>query len=543
MKSKCLKTRLNTIGAVTLQTIIITAVLAIAGAGVAIIVYNTVEGKTDNLTTTGTLVGAFSDAGKAEVDELAAGASSFEEAEATVVAREAARERARAEAVRVKQRQLQQIALYDHTCVIRETNREVWCWGSNGFGQLGSNAVVGTNSPVPVQVPGLSNIQSVAVGEAFSCALLMDKTVKCWGDNTFIQLGSGTTLTQSPAPVKIVGITNAISISAGQKHACAIIENGTARCWGDSTSGKLGDGSLQGGGRPSPAQVTESIRTRTSLRKIVQISAGNNHTCVVLRDGAAKCWGISTSGQLGNGTKVATESAPIDVIEIDNAVSISAGSEHTCALLADKTVKCWGKNHQGQLGQGVNRFFIAPEGSDRPSNFSHISTPSQVVGITTAISISVGSAHTCVILEAGTTDSLERVSGSSDSSPTYATETLTVAEGTASCWGVGNTGQLGYDHPATYNAPLSPYSPIPNLVIESDASRTTHLMDIVAIIGGSRHTCAILEDRTARCWGGNHKGQLGNEPITDPALRRPTPSPVLAAGGAALMEIRTGPPA
>ena len=543
MKRASLKTRLNTIGAVTLQTIIITAVLAIAGAGVAIIVYNTVEGKTDNLTVTSELLDDFNATEKTAVNQLAAGASSFEEAEVAVVLRERTR---RERVLRAKQILVQQIALYNHTCVIRGTEKEVWCWGKNDSGQLGSNAVVGTNSPVPVQVPGLSGIQSVAVGETFSCALLMDKTVKCWGDNTFIQLGSGTTLTQSPAPVKIVGIEDVISITAGQRHACALLENGTAKCWGDNTSGKLGDRSLERR-RSSPVQVAESRFTATSLKRIVQISAGKNHTCVVLIDGAAKCWGIGTFGQLGNGKTKDTQTAPTHVLEtkgtpitlLANIVQIAAGENHTCALLKNKTVKCWGKDRQGQVGNGgtsnrgtsneiqyAARLFVAatsPKGAP-----PHQLTPTQVVGITTAISISAGFDHTCVILEEGETVSLEVVLPKATPAA-YATKTSTVPHRTASCWGSGKNGQLAYDN----NRPsgdLSPYSPTPNLVIESDTSRDDYLMNIVQIATGVGYTCAILGDGTASCWGDDGFGQLANNSRNEDAGRS-TPAPVLVALG------------
>jgi alpha-tubulin suppressor-like RCC1 family protein len=277
---------------------------------------------------------------------------------------------------------------WDHTCA-RITDGTVKCWGSNDFGQLGAP---GANSSTPVTVTGITTATAVAAsGEFHSCALLADGTVKCWGANNYGQLGNGTT-TNSSTPVTVTGITTATAISAGAEHFCALLTDGTVRCWGRNAFGQLGDGTFNNN-RATPVTVT-------GITTAIAISAGGGHTCALLTDSTVKCWGYNEFGGLGNGTTVESHT-PVPVTGISTATAISAGGAHSCALLTGGAAYCWGYNGFGGLGNGTT---------------TNSTTPVPVTGITTAVVIDVGGFfHTCALL----------------------------ANGAGYCWGGNSLGQLG----------------------------------------------------------------------------------------------------
>ena len=175
-----------------------------------------------------------------------------------------------------------------------------------------------------------------------TCALLSDGTAKCWGYNGYGQLGDGTTSNRY-IPVSVSGLTNAVAIASGAYHTCALLSNGTAKCWGLNNYGQLGDGSTSN--RYTPVSVS-------GLTNAVAIASGEYHTCALLSDGTAKCWGRNNYGQLGDGS-TSNRYIPVSVSGLTNAVAIASGEYHTCALLSDGTAKCWGLNNYGQLGDGT----------------------------------------------------------------------------------------------------------------------------------------------------------------------------------------------
>jgi alpha-tubulin suppressor-like RCC1 family protein len=215
----------------------------------------------------------------------------------------------------------------------------VWCWGANNQNQIGS-AANSDSQTAPVQVANLGDVRSLALGHFFSCAVMMDRTMTCWGPNGDGQLGDGTQ-TDRPDPVAVSGATNVRSASAGQNSACAVFTDRTISCWGANTEGQVGDGT-QDGPRLTPTPVA-------TVDKTTQVVAGRNHACALRTSRTVRCWGDNTFGEIGDGTN---DVRPTRVaIDLGGPVaSIGTGNDHTCAVLLDASVWCWGFNLDGQLG-------------------------------------------------------------------------------------------------------------------------------------------------------------------------------------------------
>ena len=235
---------------------------------------------------------------------------------------------------------------------------------------------------------------------------------------------------------------NATQISAREYFACARLSDGTARCWGLNSIGQLGDGTIVSP-RLTPVPVS-------GLSNATAVATGGDHACARLSDGTVRCWGYNGDGQLGDGT-TSGSSIPVTTTGIFTAVELAAGWRHTCARLADGTVRCWGYNSAGQLGDGTQTTHaVSVEVSD----------------LADAVSITAGYQHTCAVL----------------------------ASGALWCWGVNNLGQLGDGTNDSSSFPR----------------QVSGLSNAVQVAAGYNHTCARLGDGTVRCWGYNYDGQLGN---------------------------------
>jgi hypothetical protein len=226
----------------------------------------------------------------------------------------------------------------------------VRCWGDNGSGQLGDGT--STDSLTPVTVSGISTATDIAIGDFNSCAALSSGSVMCWGSNNEGTVGDGTT-TSRPAPVASVGVTSATQVSAFA-HTCARLSTAGLQCWGSNGWAQVGTGS--GPNRLTPVQVT-GVGT-----VVAEVSTGAGHTCVRRTDGTLKCWGMNTFGQLGEGTtfnRTNPGTAPL-VTGISTATRVSAGYYHSCALLSGGGVRCWGYNANGRLGNGTTQGSLVP---------------------------------------------------------------------------------------------------------------------------------------------------------------------------------------
>ena len=333
-----------------------------------------------------------------------------------------------------------------HTCALT-TSGGVKCWGANDYGQLGDGTT--TNRTTPVDVSGLTTgVRAISSGGTSTCALTTANGVKCWGENFYGQLGDGTT-DDSTAPVDVSGLTAGVAaISVGGGHACALTDSGGVKCWGWNDKGQLGDNTHIG--RTQPVDVAGLASA------VAKVSAGSQHTCAVTTSGGVKCWGRNFEGQLGDGSKT-DSSTPIDVSGLGSGISdLNAGHFHNCALTDGGGVKCWGWNDKGQLGDGTT--------TDR-------TTPVDVDGLSSGIAdVRAGDSHSCALTTAGN----------------------------MKCWGDNGDGQLGNDTTTNSTTPT-------DVLMGVDS-----LASIKTVGAGGSHTCATTKAGGVQCWGGNLRGQLGD---------------------------------
>jgi alpha-tubulin suppressor-like RCC1 family protein len=409
-----------------------------------------------------------------------------------------------------------QIAVGGHHACVVLTSAKVECWGRNFTGALGDGTRLDRAIPTPtIGLPlPLHAVNQVSAGVVTSCAVTagfgascwgqmtgdgsplhndhtsavavtnlpaggvsqvsagwggcalvrtggLATSVRCWGDNTWGELGNGTT-TDSTTPVKVSSLSNVMSVASGATHVCALVHNGGARCWGENNKGQLGDGTTTN--RSTPVQVTGLPSN------MAQIAAADDHTCALLKTETVKCWGQNNRGQLGDGT-TSDRSTPVAVAGLTGVVQISLGDAYTCALLDTGAVQCWGFNSLGELGNGTT---------------TDSTSPVQVSGLTSGVqALSAGDATACVVLISAQVD----------------------------CWGDNSHGELG-------NGSIGGQSDTPGLVqgggFTSDGASLG--------LGMGATSCALDGSEMADCWGANFDGQVGDGSLTD------TGSPTVVQG-------------
>jgi alpha-tubulin suppressor-like RCC1 family protein len=319
-------------------------------------------------------------------------------------------------------------------------------------------AVVSWQPPLGIPFPITGYVLTPLVNNVQQTPVRFDSTATT---QTVTGLANGTTYTFVVRAINTLGndsassaASNAVTplpspIGAGFEHTCAVLTGGSMKCWGANGAGELGNGTTSDH-ESTPVPVTGLTGAST-------MSGGMDHSCALMTNGTVQCWGHNNVGQLGNGT-AADSSTPVSVTGITTATAISVGHDHTCVVLTGATIKCWGKNVVGQLGNGSTL---------------NSSTPVTVSGITNATTVSAGSLATCALL----------------------TDT------TVKCWGSNTFGQLGNGSAANVNA-LTPVA-------------VTGLTGVNAITTGASHVCALVANGAAKCWGNNLYGQLGNGTTTD----------------------------
>ena len=335
-----------------------------------------------------------------------------------------------------------------HSCAMI-SGGTVQCWGRNNYGQLGSNAI--TSKVTPTLVTGLSGVvTTITTGSNFTCALISDGSVQCWGYNSYGQLGDGTT-TYRNTPTSVIGLSGVVTaITAGASYTCALISGGTVQCWGYNSYGQRGDGTTTN--KNSPTSVIGLTGVVTDL------IAESDTTCALISGGTVQCWGYNGYGQIGDGTTV-QRNTPTLVNSLAGPVSaLTAGGNHNCALISDGTMQCWGYNWNGQIGDGT---------------ITNRKTPTSVTTLSGIVtSITAGGNHTCAL----------------------------ISDGTMQCWGSNTSGQLG-DGTTTNRA-------TPNLVTNLFGTGTS------LSAGSNYTCAKILGGTAVQCWGDNSYGQLGNGTLT-----------------------------
>jgi alpha-tubulin suppressor-like RCC1 family protein len=330
-------------------------------------------------------------------------------------------------------------------------------------------------SAEPNEQPGALVQASIAAGGSQVCVIVNGGTVRCWGRNDDGELGLGNTnrigdnetVTAANATVNLSGAT-AISLTAGDYHTCALLAGGAVRCWGQNTVGQLGLGNTNTVGD------NESPIANVNLGgAAIAIAAGSFHTCALMSGGTVRCWGFNLYGQLGLGNQNnigdnETVTAANSTVNLGSpAISITAGSTHTCAVLSSGAVRCWGGNEIGQLGLGNT----SPIGDDEP-----LTAANSTVNLgASAYTVSAGFQHTCALLV-----------------PTNGSAGLNVR-----CWGNNGNGQLGLGNRTTIGDNESPTANV-NLG-----------ENVYALSASGQHTCVRFAASTLRCWGWNTNGQLG----------------------------------
>jgi len=252
-----------------------------------------------------------------------------------------------------------------HTCVVRLSNGAAYCWGNNTWGQLGDGTVTLRNAPVVVTgldaAADAHAVKAISARSSHTCAVVTGadssdptrRTVKCWGYNGSGQLGDGTTGDSStpvdvaPGPGGGIGLELEPGVQAvgiGGSHTCTLTTTGTVKCWGFNSRGQLGDGTTST--RMAPVLVSGLSSD------VVVLSVGETHNCVLTLAGTVKCWGRNDNGQIGDDTLI-DRREPVAVTGFDGQaiVGISAGFEHTCAAAANSRVWCWGNGANGRLGR------------------------------------------------------------------------------------------------------------------------------------------------------------------------------------------------
>ena len=359
----------------------------------------------------------------------------------------------------------------EHTCAI-SFSQKLFCWGLNGYSQLGDGTTIRQIAPVAVfNNSGLvdnKTVKSVSVGSFSTCAISSEDKAYCWGFNNNGQLGTGNT-NNSALPVFVSGdgLINSqkvkmISLSPGTNSSftCAINADNKPFCWGFGTNGQLGNGSSTTSYSPVPVSTGEMPAGGT----VKAISTGESHSCVIASDDKPYCWGLNIDGQLGvaNNDPKNVPTAVMGLPGNGTVKMISAGNNHTCAIAFNNNVYCWGLNTNGQLGDSTTLPKYMPTASVGGALNNKM-----------IISVSAGGYHTCAM------DSF----------------------GIDYCWGLNDNGQLG-DGTLTSKLTSSTVTTISPKAFSS-----------IAIGGGSNHICGtIIADTPTEsyCWGAGANGVLGN---------------------------------
>ena len=362
-------------------------------------------------------------------------------------------------------------------------------WGLNMHGEVGNGTPTLSGCfclESPTSVNGLSSVTQIAAGEYHSLAVLSDGTARAWGYNAYGQLGNGG-VGDSAGPVPVNGLQDVAAVSGGSEHSLALLANGTVMAWGENEYGELGLGSSSGPEECAGQPCGRFPRPVPGLADVIAIAAGYRYNLALLADGSVMAWGADEAGQLGDGVGIQSGCLCVDhpapVPGISGATAIAAGYQAGFALLQDGTVRGWGSNYYGGLGNGTAT----------TTSTCRCLGPVAVSGLSRVRSIAAGGFHATALL----------------------------SDGAVRAWGYNAHGELGTGSKVG-----------PEECVESTAcSRTALAVDALsgteAIAAASDHTLALLGDGSIRAWGYNSLGELGD----GTNMERDAPVPVSGLSG------------
>jgi alpha-tubulin suppressor-like RCC1 family protein len=413
-----------------------------------------------------------------------------------------------------------------HNCVVQSSGR-LLCYGSGWNGQLGDMFSNGVAEP-----GALSDITTVAAGGSHSCAIDRAGSLYCWGDNRLGQLGTGRSSMPNPVPEKIPLENKAIAVALGNYHSCVLDEAARVWCWGNNSGFQLGVDvrssvtPSEGGGigcrreerercvNPSPLLVD-------SLPPIIRLNAAYGATCAIDVEGAVWCWGYDqyqTGGEL-----------PRRIEGLEYNFRVAAGQDHTCAINKDREVWCWGANPDHQLGA------MPRDGSN------HSREPLRVEGVSGAIELSSGTAHSCALTEDGTvwcwgSNLKGQLGRGTEARLVVELPGKTVLEDTISLSARATSGcaVTGAHRAFCWGRMYASWSGKNALLPAAVPTFVSGLPEVRSIETSGGHACALTLDGQAWCWGGNESGQISidaEERVDDPQLVESGPSMKLALGG------------
>jgi alpha-tubulin suppressor-like RCC1 family protein len=383
-----------------------------------------------------------------------------------------------------------------HACVVAPDGG-VRCWGANEHGQLGvgdrENRGTAEAAERGRRIRGVElsarRVRHIACGGAHSCVIFDDGRVQCWGKNASGQLGVGDRRDRGVDPDDMgralpfvdLGRREPIALALGSRHSCALIEGGWVKCWGENDLGQLGLGDTHDRGG-EPQQMGAALEyVDLGDEPVIALGAGANHTCAVLAGGSVKCWGANGSGQLGVGDErdrgalpgQMGTALPAVLLRNGRAIDVSAGYLTSCALLEGGAVECWGSNWLAQLGIGRPEIGLGSVPDD-------VFVPVPLGTGRSAIAVSVGSMHTCALLD----------------------------DRRVKCWGRNSSGELGVgDARASVGARVEHLGDALASVNLGTQDGTAWLSQ--GVRSGADFSCALLDGGAVKCWGLNDRGQLG----------------------------------
>ena len=341
---------------------------------------------------------------------------------------------------------------YHHTCSILDNGTAI-CWGHDGYEQLGDggNSDRHVRPSEPVSSSDGSTYRSIFSTHHRTCALTFSGSLFCWGQNDWGESGDGTSNTYSSptVPVMIPSNRSVVTVGMGEQHTCAILDDDSLMCWGRDQDGEIGNGIEE-----DVAQYTPISIVIPTIRNAISVDGGHTNTCVLFDDGGIMCWGKDHVGQNGDGGSSSTTHSPgsnVALPEGRSAIDLSVGAYHSCAVLDDFSITCWGWNAYGQIGDNTTTDAISPVLVQLPAGAK-------------ATDVDAGDHHTCAVLE----------------------------NGSVNCWGWNKYKQVsGSDW---------------TILTPQHVDGTNSFVHVVV---AARHSCALAENGTISCWGENGNGQLG----------------------------------